>query len=100
MTLHPDLFAGLSKKSTRDRLNLLLEQHRKRENWSRMQSGTDEQFTEKSQLLVELQELSNEKDTLKQKQAVDRQRGLAEAAGQRLPAALPEKKALCHHRSC
>ena len=43
MALHPHLFAGLSEKSAGDRLNLLLEQHRKRENWSRKQSGTDEQ---------------------------------------------------------
>ena len=46
VTLHPDLFAGLSKKSARDRLNLLFELHRKRENWSRKQS--DEQFSEKN----------------------------------------------------
>ena len=40
VTVHPDLFAGLSKKSAGD---LLIEQHRKRENWSRKQSGTNEQ---------------------------------------------------------
>ena len=80
VTLHPDLFAGLSKKSARDRLNLLFEQPRKRENWNGKQSGTDEQFSEKTQLLLELQELANERETLSQKQSEDRQRGLAEAA--------------------
>ena len=38
MTMHPDLFAGLSKKSAG---GLLIEQHRKRENWSRKQPGTN-----------------------------------------------------------
>ena len=43
VTLHSGLFAGLSRKSAGDRLNLLLEQHRKSEKWSTKQSGTNEQ---------------------------------------------------------
>ena len=43
VTLHPDLFAGLTKKSAGGRLYILLEQHRKRETWSRKQSGTNEE---------------------------------------------------------
>ena len=43
-------------------------------------SGTGEQVSEKTQLLVELQELASERETLSQKQAEERQRGLAEAA--------------------
>ena len=43
VTLHPNLFAGLSETFAGDRLYLLLEQHRKRENWSRKQSGANEQ---------------------------------------------------------
>ena len=51
-TVHPDLFASLSKKSAGDRL---LEQHRKRENWSRKQSGTNEQsYTSNTGLFLQL----------------------------------------------
>ena len=48
VTLHSELFPGLSKKSARNRLKLVLEQHRKRR--SRKQSPTDEQNTEKTRL--------------------------------------------------
>ena len=52
VTVHPDLFAGLSKKSAGD---LIIEQHRKRENWSRKQSGTNEQSnTSNTGLFIQL----------------------------------------------
>ena len=52
VTVHPDLFAGLFKKSAGDRL---LEQHRKRQNWSRKQSGTSEQAnTSNTGLFIQL----------------------------------------------
>ena len=52
VTVHPDLFGGLSKKSAGC---LLIEQHRKRENWSRKQSGTNEQSnTSNTGLFIQL----------------------------------------------
>ena len=48
----PAQFAGIQKKTVRDRVHLLLDQHKRHENFARKQSGTSEKFTEKKQLLT------------------------------------------------
>lgn len=88
LELLDERFAGVTKKGVRDRVYLLLDQHRRQEAWSKKQSGTDEEFGEKSQLLTELQELFDEKDTLKLKQKEEQQAELAQAAQIRADACL------------
>ena len=68
-----DNFFGITKKAVRDRVFLLLGQHRRNEEWNKKQSGTKEEFDEKTLLLTELNELYEDRDTLVNKQREDQQ---------------------------
>ncbi|XP_065182007.1 uncharacterized protein LOC135812638 [Sycon ciliatum] len=57
----PTKFCGINKKGVRDRVLLLLKLFNKGDEWKKRQSGTEEELTEKGQLLAELQELYAEK---------------------------------------
>ena len=68
-----DNFSRITKKAVRDRVFLLAGQHRRNEKWNKKQSGTKEEFDEKTQLLTELNELCEDRDTLVNKQREDQQ---------------------------
>ena len=79
----PAHFAGIQKKTVRDRVHLLLDQHKRQENFARKQSRTSEEFKEKNQLLTDLSELWAERDTMAQKQREEQQAELAPAVQMR-----------------
>ena len=64
---HDTRFHGSKKKGTTDRLHLLITKHASGEAASKRKSGAEEEYTEFDQLLTELAELKQEKETPRHK---------------------------------
>ncbi|XP_065196146.1 uncharacterized protein LOC135827604 [Sycon ciliatum] len=62
-------FGSLTKKSVRDRLMKMLEHHAKGDAWRRRQSGSAEDYTEKTQLLTELTQVYAERSMPQEREA-------------------------------
>ncbi|XP_065197114.1 uncharacterized protein LOC135828621 [Sycon ciliatum] len=95
--LSPTQFGGVTKKAIRDRVMKLLELFAKGDDWKRRMSGTNEDITEKEQLLQELQDIYAEKDTPMQRraEATQAKRHLAAEARDDACLTLGEKSDVC-----